>query len=235
MGRRERCAGDSAERSCRGRHQGACFCSPGQISRFPRVRWRPARIPPSGDAFFFGCAPYRDPALSAALSSAVHLLPSKSLIPQSRRICGQPAAQDTARWNPLASPSAWMRLANPLHQNSEPIPRSGNPPGQAECRPCLRPREQRASKGRFCGSAQLPMENEPSALVHFPIALAVIADLQEPVFRVVPLAAVGTGQIPAPSRTLAVVVFGHREGCATTAGHEVHLEALWVGLGHGQG
>src|SRR5271170_5427852 len=66
-----------------------------------------------------------------------------------------------------------------------------------------------------------------SALIHFPIAFApraltVIAQLQQPVFGVVPLAATGTLQIAGAGRTLAVVVFGNGKSPATAAWHQIH-------------
>ena len=68
-------------------------------------------------------------------------------------------------------------------------------------------------------------------LIYLPIPFALVAELQQAVFRVVPLAALGTLQIPAPSCSLAIVVFGNGKGSPATAGDEKHLERL-VELGH---
>jgi hypothetical protein len=55
------------------------------------------------------------------------------------------------------------------------------------------------------------MIGERSTLVHLPVALAVIANLQQPILRIVSLAAVGTNQITAPGCAAVIVVFRDRE------------------------
>jgi hypothetical protein len=57
-----------------------------------------------------------------------------------------------------------------------------------------------------------------SAIIHSPIALALIGHVQQPVLRIVPLAAVGTDQIAAPGGAAKIVVFCDRERRSATAG-----------------
>ena len=71
-----------------------------------------------------------------------------------------------------------------------------------------------------------------SALIHLPISCALIAELQQAVLGVMPFAAVGTLQITAPRCSLAIIVFGNSERGPATARDQVHLESLFVGLGH---
>jgi hypothetical protein len=62
------------------------------------------------------------------------------------------------------------------------------------------------------------------AVIYFPVPGALITDLQQAVFRIVPLAAGRALQIPAPGRAFPIVVFGNSEGRAATARHEEELE-----------
>jgi hypothetical protein len=64
------------------------------------------------------------------------------------------------------------------------------------------------------------------AVIHFPIAFAVISEKQYPVPGIMSLAAPGTLQITAPSGTVTIIVFSDRKRPAATAGHEKHLQAL---------
>jgi hypothetical protein len=59
-------------------------------------------------------------------------------------------------------------------------------------------------------------------LVHSPIALAMVSELEQTVPRIVALTAIGAGQITAPCRALATVVFRDREARAATARNEKH-------------
>jgi len=61
-----------------------------------------------------------------------------------------------------------------------------------------------------------------STLIHLPITLAVIANLQQPILRIVPLAAVGANQIAAPGCAEVIVVFSDRESRPATAGDQKH-------------
>ncbi len=65
------------------------------------------------------------------------------------------------------------------------------------------------------------------ALIHFPITLAVIPHLQQPVFRIVTLAAAGANQVPAPVRALVIVVLRDCERRAATAGNQKHPGACF--------
>jgi hypothetical protein len=69
-------------------------------------------------------------------------------------------------------------------------------------------------------------------VIHSPVPFAVISLLQQAVLGIVTLTAVGANQVPAPMRALVVVVLRHREGCATAAGDEKHLEAALISLEH---
>ena len=60
--------------------------------------------------------------------------------------------------------------------------------------------------------------------IHSPVSLAVEAELQQAVLGIVSLAALGTLQIAAPRRALAIVVLGDCESCAATAGHKVKFQ-----------
>jgi len=71
-----------------------------------------------------------------------------------------------------------------------------------------------------------------SAIIHLPVAFALIADLEKPIFWVVPLLAVGAFQIAAPGGSLAIVVFSDRESRPAAAGNHKHLERLVVAGGH---
>src|SRR5215469_12143013 len=62
------------------------------------------------------------------------------------------------------------------------------------------------------------------ALVHLPVALRMESHLKEPVLGVVTLATSGADQVAAPGGALAIVVFGHGEGCAAAAGDEEHAQ-----------
>jgi hypothetical protein len=66
------------------------------------------------------------------------------------------------------------------------------------------------------------------AFIDLPVSLALIAELQQTVFRIVPFAALRTLQIAAPCGSLAIIIFGHGECCPTTAGDKEHLERLGV-------
>src|ERR1700683_4548163 len=63
-----------------------------------------------------------------------------------------------------------------------------------------------------------------SALIHFPVALAVVAELQQPVFRIVPLVAAWADQVAAPGCASVVVFFGDGKSGAATAWHEKHIQ-----------
>jgi carbonic anhydrase len=52
-----------------------------------------------------------------------------------------------------------------------------------------------------------------------------VADLEQTVFGIVALTAIGTDQVAAPLRALAIVIFGHGECGATTARDQEHLQA----------
>jgi hypothetical protein len=60
----------------------------------------------------------------------------------------------------------------------------------------------------------------PLALIHLPIAFAVISNLQQPILGIVPLATVGADQIPAPSGALPIVACFNRKSCPATARHQ---------------
>ena len=69
-------------------------------------------------------------------------------------------------------------------------------------------------------------------LVDLPIAFPVESHLQKTVPGVVALAAAGADQVAAPGRALAIVVLGHGEGRATTAGDEEHAEGAFGSFLH---
>src|SRR5436853_5653824 len=71
-----------------------------------------------------------------------------------------------------------------------------------------------------------------SALVHFPITFAMVADLQEPVFRIVPFPALRALHVTAPRSPMTVVIFCDSEGRAATARHEKHLEGRGATVSH---
>ena len=56
--------------------------------------------------------------------------------------------------------------------------------------------------------------------------------MQRAIFWVMPFTATGTLQIAGPGRSLTIVVFGNHKRGPATAGDEIHLEPLFVGLGH---
>jgi hypothetical protein len=60
-------------------------------------------------------------------------------------------------------------------------------------------------------------QSEFLAVIHFPVAVRVIAQLQQAVFGVVPLSATGADQVPAPILAFAVVFLGNGKAGATTA------------------
>jgi hypothetical protein len=60
--------------------------------------------------------------------------------------------------------------------------------------------------------------NTPLATVYFPVTLAVISKMQQPVARVMELAARWANKISAPVVAVLVVVLWNRECGATTAG-----------------
>jgi len=64
------------------------------------------------------------------------------------------------------------------------------------------------------------------ALVDFPVALRVEAHLEEAVFGIVTFAAAGASQVAAPGGSVTIVIFGHRERSAATAGDQEH--AKWA-------
>jgi hypothetical protein len=71
-----------------------------------------------------------------------------------------------------------------------------------------------------------------ATIIHSPVPFAVISHLQQAVLGIVTLTAVGANQVPAPMGALVVVIFRHRESCATAAGDEKHLEAALISLEH---
>jgi hypothetical protein len=66
------------------------------------------------------------------------------------------------------------------------------------------------------------------AFIDCPISLALIAELQQAVLRVVPLATVGTLQVTAPCASLAIIVFRNGKSSATTAGDEINLQVVHI-------
>jgi hypothetical protein len=70
-----------------------------------------------------------------------------------------------------------------------------------------------------------------SDLIHFPVTFAVVPHLQQPVLRIVPLAAVRTQKIPAPGCALAIVIVGDSKGCAAAARHQKHPQTLRTPFG----
>ena len=66
-----------------------------------------------------------------------------------------------------------------------------------------------------------------SAPIHFPIPFAVVSDLQQSVFRIMPLPASRTHQISTPTRARAIVIFRHRKGRPAAARNEKH-PWVWV-------
>jgi hypothetical protein len=63
-------------------------------------------------------------------------------------------------------------------------------------------------------------------LLNLPITIALIAKLEQPVFGIVPLVALWTLQIAAPTCAFAITIFGDCEGCATAARYEVHPQPM---------
>ena len=76
----------------------------------------------------------------------------------------------------------------------------------------------------YIASAGLSMaesvDYQPLAPAHFPEVLFLIIEMQQPVPRIVALAAVGAGNEAADVHPLAIVVFGDGKGAPTTAGYE---------------
>jgi hypothetical protein len=62
-----------------------------------------------------------------------------------------------------------------------------------------------------------------STLVYLPISGALVAELQQTVFGVMPFAAPGAFQVAAPGGSLAIVIFGNGKCGPATARDEVHL------------
>ena len=80
-----------------------------------------------------------------------------------------------------------------------------------------------------------------SAVLHAPIALAMIAELQQSVLGIVALAAVGADQEVTPLRSVTIVLLGNGEAGTAAAWHQEHLEVFArcvcrilasLGLGH---
>lgn len=70
-----------------------------------------------------------------------------------------------------------------------------------------------------------PAETPPcSALVHLPITFAVVANSEQPVLGVMPLAALRADQIPAPRGSLPIIIFCNRKCRSATAGHQKHTQ-----------
>ena len=65
------------------------------------------------------------------------------------------------------------------------------------------------------------------AIIHLPVAFALIADLEKPILRVVPFLTTGAFQIATPGGSLAIVVFRDGESSATAAGDEEHLQSVF--------
>jgi hypothetical protein len=72
----------------------------------------------------------------------------------------------------------------------------------------------------------------PLTLIYRPIPATLVPDLQQPVFRIVPLLTVGTLQVSAPGGSLTIVIFGDGEGSPAAAGNQEHLYRLGISLGH---
>jgi hypothetical protein len=70
------------------------------------------------------------------------------------------------------------------------------------------------------------------AIIHLPIACALISDLQQSILRVVTFLTVGTFQITVPSGSLAIVAFRDGESRPATAGDDEHLQPLVVARAH---
>src|SRR5579862_1762752 len=66
-----------------------------------------------------------------------------------------------------------------------------------------------------------------SATIHAPKSLAMIAKLQQAIFRVVALSAVGTHQETAPLGSMTIVLLGNSKAGSATARDEKHSE--WFG------
>ena len=69
-------------------------------------------------------------------------------------------------------------------------------------------------------------------LIYRPISTALIPDLQQPVFRIVPLFTIRTLQVSAPGGPLTIIILGDGEGSPAAAGNQEHLYRLGISLGH---
>src|SRR5947209_2073721 len=72
----------------------------------------------------------------------------------------------------------------------------------------------------------------PLTLIYFPITLAVVPHLQEPVPGIVPLPAARANQIAAPVRALLIIFFRNRKRGSATARDEKHARTLFLGVLH---
>jgi hypothetical protein len=70
------------------------------------------------------------------------------------------------------------------------------------------------------------------ALIYLPISFALITDLQQAIFRIMPFAALGAFQIAAPRGPLTIIVFGDDECSPATARDQEHFYRRGIGLGH---
>jgi hypothetical protein len=67
-----------------------------------------------------------------------------------------------------------------------------------------------------------------STLIDGPISWTMVANLQQAILGIVPLAAMRAGEIAAPGCALAIVVLGDGKRRAAATGHEIHLQARVV-------
>jgi|SRR5438067_2783996 len=87
------------------------------------------------------------------------------------------------------------------------------------------------------GSIVLPLNPRKewgprSAVVHLPITFALKAELQDPVFGIVALAANRTYQKGPEMSALAIVILSDGKSRSTTAGNQEHREVFVLGLFH---
>ena len=75
----------------------------------------------------------------------------------------------------------------------------------------------------------------PSTAVHFPEMFRLISETQEPVARIMPLAAIGAGNEAADVHALAIKVFRNSKARATTTWDEEHAHRIPFLLAHLQG
>src|SRR5437867_10456086 len=75
-------------------------------------------------------------------------------------------------------------------------------------------------------------ESHGSALFDLPIAVRLVPQLQKPVFGVVPLPALRTDQVSAPTGTLAVKLLRDGKALPAAAWHEIHPGPRFCDISH---